>query len=301
MNLRLSLFFPIAVFCLSLWAYLSPELFSSAKVAIIPLLSLVMFFMGMTLTWQHFAKALKQPLVILLTVSIQFVFMPLFAYLLARSLQLSEAHTVGLVLVGCSAGGTASNVICYLANGNVALSILMTMVSTLCAIFAMPLLSYAYLSQTVAVSVVDMMRSILMMVLIPVLLGTSINSLFGRFFSKVQGVFPVLSSLAIALIIAIIVALNQQNFSQLSLTVVFAVILHNLFGLLVGYVIPKLLRYEEAICRTVSIEVGMQNSGLSVALALKYFSVASALPAAMFSIWHNISGAALASFWRARE
>ncbi|NOQ16648.1 MAG: bile acid:sodium symporter [Methyloprofundus sp.] len=301
MNNRLMLVFPTVVLFLSVWAYWVPELFVAAKVAIIPLLSVVMFFMGMTLTWRHFGEALKQPLVILLTVGIQFTFMPLLAYLLANALQLSEQHTIGLVLVGCSAGGTASNVICYLAKGNVALSILMTMVSTLCAIFAMPLLSYAYLSQSVAVPVVDMMRSILFMVLIPVLLGTSINSLFGRFFTKVQAVFPIFSSLAIALIIAIIVALNQQNFSHLTVAVMSAVALHNLFGMLIGYVIPKLMHYEEAICRTVSIEVGMQNSGLSVALAIKYFSVATALPGAMFSIWHNLSGSLLAVYWRQRN
>ena len=294
----LILFFPVGALLLSLIAYFNPTLFITAKAAIIPLLALVMFFMGMTLTWHNFKQALKQPWIILLTIGIQFVFMPLFAYLLARSLQLSEAHTIGLVLVGCSAGGTASNVICYLAKGNVALSILMTMASTLCAVVAMPLLSYAYLNQSVAVPVLDMMRSILLIVFIPVLSGTSINSFFGRYLLKLQRVFPIFSSLAIALIIAIIVALNQQNFSNLSWAVFIAIVLHNLSGMMIGYFIPRLLKYDAVICRTVSIEVGMQNSGLSVALAMKYFSVAAALPGAMFSIWHNVSGSTLAIYWR---
>ena len=298
MNNKLIALFPLTALLLSFVAYFYPALFADAKGAIIPLLALVMFFMGMTLTWQHFKEALKQPMLILLTISIQFIFMPFFAYLLANALQLSEAHTIGLVLVGCSAGGTASNVICYLAKGNVALSILMTMASTLCAVVAMPLLSYLYLNQSVAVPVLDMMRSILLIVFIPVLSGTAINSLLGRFLMRVQGVFPVFSSLAIALIIAIIVALNQQNFIYLTWAVLLAIVLHNLLGMMVGYYIPRVLKYDTSICRTVSIEVGMQNSGLSVALAMKYFSVAAALPGAMFSIWHNVSGSTIASYWR---
>ena len=290
--------FPVGALLLSLIAYFNPASFTNLKGTIIPLLALVMFFMGMTLTWQNFKQALKQPLIILLTISIQFIFMPLFAYLLAYALQLSEAHTIGLVLVGCSAGGTASNVICYLAKGHVALSILMTTASTLCAVVAMPLLSYVYLNHTVAVPVVDMMRSILLIVFIPVLTGTAINTFFGRYLVRVQGAFPVFSSMAIVLIIAIIVALNQQTMPSLSWAVLAAIVLHNLLGMTVGYFIPRLLKYDTTICRTVSIEVGMQNSGLSVALAIKYFSVAAALPGAMFSIWHNVSGATIASYWR---
>jgi len=297
MNTRLITLFPLGSLLLSITAYFYPVLFVDAKVAIIPLLALVMFLMGMTLTWAHFKSALKQPIIILLTVIIQFVFMPLFAYGLAQSFNLSGAHTIGLVLVGCSAGGTASNVICYLAKGNVALSILMTMASTLCSVAAMPLLSFLYLDQSVAIPVLSIMQSILMMVLIPVLLGTMLNSFYGHWFERIQGVFPALSSIAIALIIAIIVGLNQQNFSVVSLSVFFAVVLHNSLGMTIGYLIPRLLKYDAAICRTVSIEVGMQNSGLSVALAIKYFSVSAALPGAMFSIWHNVSGSILASYW----
>jgi BASS family bile acid:Na+ symporter len=224
--------------------------------------------------------------------------MPLFAYLLAQGLQLSQAQTIGMVLVGCSAGGTASNVICYLAKGNVALSILMTMASTLCAVIAMPLLSYLYLNHSVEVPVLSMMRSILLIVLVPVLAGTAINSFYTHLTRRLEGVFPVFSSMAIVLIIAIIVALNQQNISTLALPVLIAVALHNLLGMTVGYFIPRLLKYDTATCRTVSIEVGMQNSGLSVALAMQYFSAAAALPGAIFSIWHNISGSMLAIYWR---
>lgn len=294
MNNKMIIVFPIGALVLSSVAYLYPAIFADAKGAIIPLLSVIMFFMGLTLNWKNFRDAIKQPLIIILSVGIQVVFMPLFAFLLANALQLSEAETIGMVLVGSSAGGTASNVICYLAKANVALSILMTMVSTLCAVLIMPLLSYLYLNQSVTVPVAEMMLSILSIIILPVLAGTVINSLYGRMISHIQGVFPVFSGLAIAVIVAIIIALNQASLSTLALPVLLAVVLHNLLGMTVGYYIPKLLKYDAKICRTVSIEVGMQNSGLSVALAIKYFSAAAALPGAIFSVWHIVAGLLLA-------
>ncbi len=290
--------FPVWAIGLSIIAYFFPNWFTNLKPAIIPLLSLIMFGMGMTLTWRHFTAVIKKPFIIALGVGIQFIFMPFVAWLLALVLELPEQLLVGMVLVGSTAGGTASNVICYLAKGDVALSILMTMTSTLCAVFAMPALTFLYLHQSVPVPVWEMMQSIMTIVLIPVVTGTAINSLYGKHVAKVRDFFPLLSSLAIVLIISIIVALNKQNLSELQLPLLVAVILHNTLGLLSGYVIPRLLNYDPAICRTVSIEVGMQNSGLSVALAIKYFSTLAALPGALFSIWHNVSGSMLAAYWQ---
>jgi bile acid:Na+ symporter, BASS family len=298
MSQKLVTLFPLWAIILSVVAFFYPDYFSGFKPAIIPLLSLVMFGMGMTLTWGHFKSALQQPAIITLTVAIQFLFMPLFAYLLATLLKLPTEQLIGLVLVGSSAGGTASNVICYLARGDVALSILMTMTSTLTAIVLMPLLTYLYLQHTVTVPVMDMMQSILFIVLLPVIAGTAINSFYWQRLQKVTALFPLLSSLAIIIIIAIIVGLNHNNLQKLSLPILAAVMLHNLFGLMTGYAIPRLLNYDPVTCRTVSIEVGMQNSGLSVALAIQYFSTLAALPGALFSIWHNISGALLAAYWR---
>lgn len=273
-------------------------IFAPGKAAIIPLLCLVMFAMGMTLNWTHFKQVLAQPLVISIALVIQFLMMPVFAYGLALLFELPIEQRIGMVLVGCSAGGTASNVICYLAKGNVALSILMTLASTICAVFFMPFFSYLYLQHSVTVPVQDMMKSIFIIVLFPVLAGTTINSLFHQYLSKVEYIFPALSSLAIIIIIAIIVAINHSNLSVLSIPILCTVILHNLLGLTMGYLTPKFLGYDAVTCRTVSIEVGMQNSGLSVALAIKYFSAGAALPGALFSIWHNISGSILAAYWR---
>jgi len=289
--------FPFWAIAVSLIAFYFPYIFTGLKPQIVPLLSVVMFCMGMTLTWKHFLAVLKQPRIIFLAVLAQYLVMPFTAFWLAKMLGLSKDQTIGLVLVGTSAGGTASNVICYLAKGNVALSVLLTTTSTLVAVVATPSITYFYLHETVPVPVWSMLTSIFQIVLIPVLLGTGINSLFSRGIALIRPVFPLTSSLVIVLIIAIIVAINASSLSQAGSIVVLAVALHNSSGLLIGYLIPRILGYDTQICRTVSIEVGMQNSGLSVALAIKYFSSMTALPGAIFSIWHNISGALLASYW----
>lgn len=295
---RIVNFFPLWAILLSSIAFFNPEVFSNFKNSIVPLLAVVMFTMGMTLTWNDFKSVLNKPLVIGIAVAIQFLLMPLFAYLISILLDLSIDLMTGMVLVGASAGGTASNVICYLAKGNVALSILMTVVSTLCAVILMPALTFLYLNQVVPVPVQGMLTSIVSIVLLPVILGTVLNSFFAQRLKIIQPVLPLLSTFSIVFIIAIIVGLNHDNLSILALPVLLAVILHNAMGLLAGYSIPWLLKYDPQICRTVCIEVAMQNSGLSVALAIKYFSITAALPGALFSIWHNISGSFLALYWR---
>lgn len=295
---RLVTLFPVWAIALAWVAFFYPDPFSSLKPSIIPLLSTVMFGMGMTLTWDHFRAAAARPVIIALGVSIQFLLMPLYAWLIAIAFKLPEQLLVGMVLVGSTAGGTASNVICYLAKGDVALSVLMTTISTFCAVFAMPWLTFLYLHQSVPVPVWEMMQSILSIVLIPVTLGTVLNTFYGKHIAKISDLFPLLSSLAIGLIIAIIVALNKANLQQMHLPLLAAVILHNLLGLLSGYLLPSLLNYDSTTCRTISIEVGMQNSGLSVALAIKYFSSLAALPGALFSVWHNLSGSFIATYWQ---
>jgi len=290
--------FPLWAIILSSIAFLNAELFGTFKSSIVPLLAIVMFTMGMTLKWADFKAVLKKPLVISIAVVIQFILMPLFAYAISIMLGLSVDLMTGMVLVGASAGGTASNVICYLAKGNVALSILMTVVSTLCAVILMPALTFLYLNQIVPVPVQGMLISILSIVLLPVVLGTCLNSFFAQRLKIIQPVLPLLSTFSIVFIIAIIVGLNHDNLSVLALPVLLAVVLHNMMGLIAGYSIPWLLKYDAQTCRTVCIEVAMQNSGLSVALAIKYFSITAALPGALFSIWHNISGSFLALYWR---
>ncbi|MGR9051887.1 MAG: bile acid:sodium symporter family protein, partial [Gammaproteobacteria bacterium] len=298
MSRKIAGLFPLWVFALVVIAYCVPDWFIPGKPYIVPLLAVVMLTMGMTLTFRQFKEVLARPGLTMLGVGIQFVFMPSAAFVLSKLLQLPPAQTAGMILVGCSAGGTASNVICYLAGGNVALSVLMTMTSTIAAVFLMPALTYLYLNQTLPVPAFDMMQSLVEIVLLPVVAGTAINTWFGRWVEKIEALFPAFSGLSIALIIAIIVALNHANLTTLSLPLLAAVVLHNLSGLMAGYGLPRLLRFDPVVCHTLCIEVGMQNSGLSVALALQFFSTAAALPGALFSLWHNISGSLLAAYWR---
>ncbi len=293
--------FPLWAIILSTVAFFIPDLFAELKPAIIPLLTIVMFCMGMTLKWTDFRQTVKSPTVILIGVLLQYLVMPLSAYLISKSFGLKPEYIAGMVLVGSSAGGTASNVICYLARGNVALSITLTMTSTLIAVFAMPALSLFYLHEVVQVPFLKMLFSISQMVLIPVLTGTTLNTFLGSKIKKIGPCFPFISSIAIVVIIAIIIGLNQSKLKEVGFIIICSVMIHNLSGLLIGFWIPRLLRYDNRTCRTLSIEVGMQNSGLSVALAIKYFSTVAAIPGAIFSIWHNLSGSFMAGYWNSKQ
>jgi len=289
--------FPLWALLLSAVAFYFPQTFVSLKSAIIPLLALIMLSMGMTLTLDDFKRVLKKPKIILIGLLLQFLVMPFAAYAVSVGLGLPLALLTGMLLVGASSGGTASNVICYLAKGDVALSITLTLCSTLLAIVAMPTLTWLYLGELIPVPVLAMLLTVLKIVVAPVLIGVMINHLAGNGVKMLEPLLPVVSVVAIVVIIAIVVAINQQRIMELSFIVIAAVILHNLIGLISGYWVTKWLGYNRQTCRTLAIEVGMQNSGLSVALAMKYFSPLAALPGAVFSIWHNLSGSMLASFW----
>lgn len=290
--------FPLWAILFSALAWWQPELFAGHKSSILPLLALVMFGMGLTLTLADFGRILRMPRLIVLGALLQFGLMPLAAWVISLLLGLNPLLTAGMVLVGASPGGTASNVVCYLAGGNVALSITLTAVSTLLAVLLTPWLSWLYLNATIDVPVLDMLKSIVQLIIVPVMLGITLNHFLHARLRPLQHVFPLLSVAAIVLIIAIIVALNHARLSELSPLLLLAVALHNLTGLVGGYAVPRLLGYDTKACRTLAIEVGMQNSGLAVALALKYFAPLAALPGALFSIWHNLSGSLLASLWR---
>ncbi len=293
--------FPYLAILVSAVAIYYPDYFVVLKPAIVPLLGLVMFGMGMTLTAQSFASVFKHPAPVALGVGLQFLLMPLIAWLVALVFRLPPQLTAGLVLVGACPGGTASNVVCYLARGNVALSITLTAISTLGAVFMTPVLTWLYVGETVPVPVGEMLLSILKIVILPVVLGVLVNTWLGSHLQRFKALFPAISVLAIGLIIAIIVAINRPQLATLIWPMVFAVMLHNLIGLAGGYWLPRWLGYDQTTCRTLAIEVGMQNSGLAVALASKYFSPAAALPGALFSIWHNVSGSTLAAWWSRRE
>ena len=289
--------FPLWAVLLSFVAFVFNGFFGNFEQAIVPLLAAVMFIMGLTLTDEDFLRISKDPRPVFVGVLLQFLLMPILALTLATMLQLSNQLTAGMVLVGSCAGGTASNVISYLAKGDVALSISMTMTSTLAGVIATPLLCSFYLSETVAVDTLGMLLSISQIVLVPVVLGSFINHYAHSAVLRFESWLPSISIVIILLIIAIIVALNSQQLLEVGLLTLIAVILHNLLGLTGGFCISRLFGFSLRQSHTIAIEVGMQNSGLGAALALQFFSGAAALPAALFSVWHNISGSILASHW----
>ena len=292
-----NLIFPVSAIVLSTIAFLFPAIFLPLKDAIIPFLVIIMFCMGVTLSIDDFKRVIRSPGVISLGVVLQYSIMPVAALLIAQALKLSDELIIGMVLLGASPGGTASNVICYLARGDAALSISLTMTSTLLAIVATPYICLFLLGEKVPVPAPQMLLSILKIVILPVAAGLIINTLFEKFTRRYAALFPVIAMISIVFIIAVIVALSQEKIASTGLAIILAVLLHNATGLISGYYLALVAGYDKKICKTLAIEVGMQNSGLAVALASKYFTAIAALPAAVFSIWHNISGSLPASYW----
>ena len=264
------------------------------------LLGVVMFGMGLTLNLRDFRIVFSRPKDVIIGCLAQFTIMPLLAWGLARAFALDEALALGVVLVGCCPGGTASNVITYLAKGDLALSVGMTGVSTLLAPLLTPLLTWALAGKSINVDVVSMFLSILWVVIVPIIVGLMVKWLWPKFTERATDYLPAFSSLAIALIVAIIIAANASKLLAGGMIIVVVVMLHNVCGLSLGYLIGRLLSLSEPKKRAISIEVGMQNSGLASSLATLHFAAypLASIPGAIFSVWHNISGAVVAYLYR---
>lgn len=279
---------------------LTPSTFSGIKPVVInPMLGLIMFGMGMALSIDDFRIVLSRPRDIAIGCMAQFTVMPLLAWVLSRLFALDDALTVGVVLVGCCPGGTASNVITYLAKGDLALSVGMTATSTILAPFATPLLVWLLVGQSVDVEVAGMLLSIFWVVILPIIVGLLVKWLWPRFSERATVYLPALSSLAICSLVVIIIAANASKLMDGGLIIILVVMLHNFFGLSFGYIIGRLLRLPSAKRRAISIEVGMQNSGLASSLATLHFAAypMATIPGAIFSVWHNISGAVVARLY----
>ena len=289
--------FPLWALLLSVAAFFQPDMFVGLKAYIVPLLTIIMLAMGLTLSPKDFKQVLQNRKAVVVGVLLQFMVMPIAAFAVALSFGFNTELTVGMLLVGSVAGGTSSNVMCYLAKGDTALSISMTAISTLLGVVLTPFLVSLMIGQSVDVPVASMLMSLFKIVLLPVAAGVLINTFFGNVIRKAEPVLPYVSMFAIVLIIAIVVALSSSKLVEVGLIVVAAVILHNAIGLLLGYWVTYLLGFDARVCRTIAFEVGLQNSGLAAALAIKFFTPMAALPGSIFSVWHNISGSLLASYW----
>ena len=294
----------VLVLAAALLALAFPRVLQQVPTAVINyLLGVVMFGMGLTLNLQDFKIVFSRPRDVMAGCLAQFTVMPLLAWGLARVFQLDEALALGVVLVGCCPGGTASNVITYLAKGDLALSVGMTGVSTLLAPLLTPLLTWALAGKSVDVDVAAMLLSILWVVILPIVAGLVVKGIWPKFTGKVVDGLPAVSSLAIAMIVAIVIGASAHKLMAGGLVIVVVVVLHNICGLCLGYLAGRLLGLDGPKRRAVSIEVGMQNSGLASSLATLHFAAypLATIPGAIFSVWHNISGAVVARLFTYRR
>lgn len=290
-------FFVIAIAALALFA---PQTVSFIKTSYVSLLlGIVMFGMGLTLKPEDFKVVFSRPKDVIIGCIAQFTVMPFLAFILTKIFRLSPELAIGVILVGTCPGGTSSNVMTYLSKGDVALSVGMTAVSTILAPLLTPLLTYLYAGQKVDVNMLSMFISIVKVVIVPIILGFIVNKLFGKFTQKAVKALPLISTLAIMAIVAAVVSANSAKIMTCGLLIIGVVILHNVLGYLLGYGIGKALKLDMSKCRAISIEVGMQNSGLATSLAATHFAQypLATIPGAVFSVWHNVSGAILANIF----
>lgn len=263
------------------------------------LLMIIMFGMGLTLKLEDFKLIFTRPKDIAIGCIAQFTTMPILAFILCKAFNLDPALTVGVILVGTCPGGTSSNVITYLSRGDVALSVGMTSINTVLAPVLTSAITYLLLNKTIHVDIVSMFTSIMIIVIIPICLGFIINKFFSNFTKKAVKNLPLVSVIGICMIVASVVSHNSSKILTTSFVVFIVVILHNILGYIVGFLLGKLLKLNISKTKALSIEIGMQNSGLATSLANTSFPTLAmaTVPGAIFSIWHNISGAILANIY----
>ncbi|MEM4657928.1 MAG: bile acid:sodium symporter family protein [Candidatus Methanosuratincola sp.] len=292
--------FALWMLLFALFAFLVPSSLSRLTHVIPPLLGVVMFGMGATLTGEDLRRVIARPVDVAVGTVAQYTFMPLIGYAVSSVLGLPPPLAVGVVLVGACPGGTASNVVTYLARGDLALSVTLTALSTFLAPILTPLLTYLLGGEWVSVPVKGLFASTAEVVLLPVSLGLGLRRILNGKAELLAEAAPLVSALGIVFIVGVIVAANAGSIGASGPTLALAVVLHNALGFAAGFLVARALGMESTKVRAVSIEVGMQNSGLAVALASAHFGALAALPGAVFSIWHNVAGSLLAWWWRRR-
>lgn len=290
--------FPLFILAGTAVAYFFPAPFVPLSEYITYFLMIIMFAMGLTLTIPDFKEIAKRPMPVLLGVIAQFVIMPLCAVLVARMLGLNEALAVGLLMLGSVPGGTSSNVIAYLAKGDVALSVAMTSVSTLLSPIITPMLMLALANQRTDVDGLGMALTLVQTVLLPVIGGLVIRYFADKWIGLISPVLPWISILGIGGVVFPTVANNTERLAAVGMIVFVAVLLHNVFGYALGYLTGKLFRLPESNNRTMAIEIGTQSAGLASGMSAKFFSAEAALPGAVAAVLHNITGAIYASIAR---
>jgi BASS family bile acid:Na+ symporter len=292
--------FAIWVIIFAVLGYVFPDIFKQVAPYIVTLLGIIMFGMGLTISVDDFREVVKRPYEVGIGVIAQFLIMPLLAVLLTKIIPMSPEVAAGVILVGCCPGGTSSNVMTYLSKGDVALSVACTSVTTLAAPIVTPFLVWLFASQYLPVDAMAMFISIVKVVLVPLALGFTLQKLVPSVVKSAVPVLPLVSVVGIVLIVAAVVGASKGAIAQSGLLIFAVVVLHNGLGYLLGFTAAKVFGLSLAKRKAIAIEVGMQNSGLGAALANAYFSPVAAVPSAIFSVWHNISGALLANYFSSR-
>lgn len=300
LSVVLTRFMGVIIIVFSALALWQPWIFSWVAPHISTMLGIIMLGMGMTLHWQDFSHVLRHPRDLGLGLVVQFGCMPLLAFALCHVFALPPELAMGMILVGTAPGGTASNVLTFIARGDVAFSVAMTAAATLVSLLLTPPLTWLLGGVWVPVDMGGLFWSIVKIVLVPVLLGLLLHHFQRGLVDRLMPFLPLASALVITLVIAGIIAVNAQNILSAGPAIFAAVIAHNLLGLAVGWFAACRLRFAPPRRRALAIEIGTQNSGLATALALAHFTPAAAIAGALFSVWQNISGALLSNFWATR-
>lgn len=293
--------FPVWVVIIALIAFFVPNPFKPFASTIPYFLGIIMLGMGLTMSIDDFKLVLSRPKDVLCGVGLRYLIMPLVGYTVAKLLDLPPALAAGLILVGCCPSGTASNVMTFLAKGDTALSVTVSSINTILAPLLTPYIFLLLAGTLLPINAEALLIDILKIVLLPIALGIGLRTIASGFVDSIMKIVPVVSVVAIIFVIAVVVALNAAKLATVAGLVFLAVALHNAFGLLLGYGASRTIGLGQKQARAIAFEIGMENSGLAVALALVHLDPIAAIPGAIFSVWHNLTGSTLAGFWNSRS
>ena len=293
--------FPLWVIVFSLVAFFDPEPLKPYAQFIPYGLGIIMLGMGLTMTLDDFKLVFSRPKDVLLGIVFRYLIMPLVGFSVAKLLGLPPALAAGLILVGCCPSGTASNVMTFLAKGDTALSVTVSSFNTVLAPLLTPYIFLLLAGTLIPIKAEALLIDILKIVLVPIAIGIGLRTFLSSFVDKIMKIVPVVSVVCIVLIISIVIALSAAKLATVAVLAFAAVALHNGIGLTLGYGASRAIGMSQDKAKAICFEIGMENSGLAVALALAHLDPIAAVPGAIFSVWHNLSGSLLAGYWSSKK
>lgn len=293
---------PAFVTAVAVFTYFFPNTFAWVKGnAQTSILGFIMLTMGLTLSKDDFRILISRPIDMLIGVTAQYLLMPLIAWTISKTFSLPHPIAIGLLLVGCCPGGVSSNIMSFLCKGDVAFSVGMTTITTLLAPIITPILMLHLAGENIDVDAIGMFKSILIVTILPIALGLGLNAALNKStrFNEIKKTLPGIAVIGLACIVGGVVSAHGQKIVTSAVIIFAAVFLHNTLGYILGYITGLLAKFSNSKCRTVSIEVGMQNAGLATVLSAKHFPTMpeAAIASAVSCVWHSISGALLAGIF----